>query len=156
MTEFWVHASCAYDDMAQTQWFMWSLALWGRDISHPWWDLLTYDHLWLTYFLLKISFISIIGPYMTDFGLTFILILHTEWAATSTTDVIQIQYNERTLMRGGHPENTYGPTLWREMWTNLVGTRRYLCVRNRMIVIDVIIRDARKPHTCGNWLEYTL
>jgi hypothetical protein len=29
-------------------------------------------------------------------------------------------------------------------------------VRNRMIVIDVIIRDARKPRTWGNWLEYTL
>jgi hypothetical protein len=38
---------------------------------------------------------------MTDFGLTFILILHTECTATSTIDVLQIQYNERTLMGGG-------------------------------------------------------
>jgi hypothetical protein len=47
---------------------------------------------------------------MTDFGLTFILIMHTEWVATSTTDGLQMYYRYSTmseLWRGGGTARKY-------------------------------------------------
>jgi hypothetical protein len=88
MAGFWAHASWAYGDMAQAQWCMWSLALWGYDIPQSWRDFLTYDHIWLTYFLLKISFISILGLWWPFFVLLISLhlwMLHTGWSARSTS-----------------------------------------------------------------------